>query len=208
MAGILMGMKYSFYIIFHPFDGFYDMRHEKKGNPVSASILYVLFIIVTILSRQLSGFLVLDYNPETFNIYREIMNIAMPILLWCVSNWCITALTDGEGRFVDIYMATAFSLVPVTMMTALYVIASNVVVENELDFLGIIMFFGMIWSGFLLFSGILTIHQFTVLRTAVTILITVFGMLFIIFLAMLFGSIVDEMIGYLAGIVTEIRLRM
>ena len=42
---------YGFYVIFHPFDGFYDLKHEKRGS-VRASLV---FIALTILSFFYQG---------------------------------------------------------------------------------------------------------------------------------------------------------
>ena len=33
---IVKGLRYSTYVIFHPFKGFWDLKHEKKGNLESA----------------------------------------------------------------------------------------------------------------------------------------------------------------------------
>lgn len=208
MATVLGGFKYTFHIIFHPFDGFWDMRHEKRGNLKSTLIVYALFIESMLMKQQHGGFLMFDFNPRTYNVIRSLVSIILPIVLWCVSNWCFTALTDGDGRFVDIVMATGYALFPVAMTNYIGVLLSRIVIQNEIDFVNMVFGIGTIWSGFLLFCGIATIHQFTVRKTIFTIIITILGMFFIVFLALLFGSIIDKMLGFIMGLITEIRLRI
>lgn len=206
-ASVIKGLKYSLYIIVHPFDGFYDMRHEKRGNLWSALIIYFIFIESMLLMQQYGGFLMFDHDPRSYNILRSAFTIVLPIILFCVANWSFTALTDGEGRFIDIVMATGYALLPVAITNLAGTLLSNAVIENEIDFVKMVFGIGLVWSGFLLFAGILTIHQFTVKKTLFTLAITVFGMVFIVFLALLFGSIIDKLIGFVTGLVTEIRLR-
>ncbi len=204
----ILGLRYTLHIAIRPFDGFWDMRHEKRGNIVAVAILFLLFIESTVIRQQYGGFLMFDYDPRTYNILRSAINIIVPLILWCVSNWCFTALTDGEGRFIDIVMATGYALFPITVTNFIGVIFSNVIIVNEIDFVNLIFGIGIFYSAVLIFIGILTIHQFTVIKTLFTIIITVIGMAFIIFLALLFGSIIDKMFMYIIGIITEINLRI
>jgi hypothetical protein len=208
MATVLEGLKYSFHIIFHPFDGYWDMRHEKRGNLYATLILYALFVESMLFQQQHGGFLMFDFNPRTYNVLRSIISIVIPLLLWCVANWSFTALTDGEGRFVDIVMMTGYALLPITITNFIGAVLSNVVIQNEVDFVNMIFGIGTVWSGFLIFCGIATIHQFTVKKTIFAIIITILGMFFIVFLAMLFGSIIDKMISFVTGLITEIELRL
>lgn len=206
-ATVWSGLKYAFYIIVHPFDGFFDMRHEKRGNLWSTLIIYLIFIESMLVVQQYGGFIMYDFDPKTYNVLRSLVTIFMPILLFCVANWCFTALTDGEGRFVDIVMATGYALLPATLTNYIGTLMSNVVVQNEIDFVNMVYGIGTIWSGLLVFCGILTIHQFTVKKTVFTLIITILGMVFIVFLALLFGSIIDKLISFITGLITEIRLR-
>lgn len=208
MATVWSGFKYAFHIIFHPFDGYWDMRYEKRGNLISTFIVYALFIESMLVKEQYSGFLMFDFNPRTYNVFRSLITIVIPILLWCVSNWSFTALTDGDGRFVDIVMATGYALLPVTITNYIGTLLSNVVIENEADFVNMVFAIGTLWSGFLIFCAMATIHQFTVKKTIFTIIITIFGMFFIVFLALLFGSIIDKLISFITGLITEIELRI
>lgn len=208
MATVWDGFKYSFHIIFHPFDGFWDMRYEKRGNLISTLMVYALFVESLLAREQYGGFLMYDFNPRTYNVIRSLVTIILPIMLWCVANWSFTALTEGDGRFVDIVMATGYSLLPITVTNFIGTVFSNAVIQNEVDFVNMVFAIGTVWSGFLLFCGILTIHQFTVGKTVFTIIVTIFGMLFIVFLALLFGSIIDKLISFITGLITEIKLRI
>lgn len=208
MKRLFSGIKYSFYTLSHPIRGFYEMRFENKGSKSGAVFIATCFTISLLLNRQLNGFIFNTENPKQFNIIEMTARIIIPLFLWCVANWSVTVLLDGEGRFVDIFMATAYSLLPVTITNIIVLFASHFLTIDEVQFISIIGAIGMFWTVMMLFLGILTIHQFTVTKNIFSIILTVIGMVFIIFLIILLASIFDKMFSYVDGIITEIQLRL
>lgn len=207
MKKVGQGLRYSLYVVSHPIEGFYLMRFEGKGNVISCLLLLILMVAAFISNQLYTGFIFNTVNMREFNALREIANVAIPVLLWCMANWSVTVLMDGTGRFVDIFQATAYATVPYTCATLLRVLLSLWATEGEQTFLSIITSIGMVITALLLFTGIMTVHQFTVRRTIFSIILTVAGMVFIVFLAVLFASILDQLIGYIQSLMTEIQLR-
>ena len=201
------GFRYAFFTLTHPIRGFYEMRFEGRGSLSGACMVILLFVISMIFNRQLNGFIFNTNNVKDFNVLRQIANIVMPILLWCTANWSVTVLLDGEGRFKDIFMATGYALLPFAISNCITLIATNVLSGDEAAFVGIIAAVGIFWTVLLLFCGILTVHQFTVTRNVVSILLTVFGMAFIVFLMILLAGIFDKLFSYVESIITEVSLR-
>ena len=42
---IIHGLRYALHVIVHPFDGFWDLKHEKRGNLASALIILAATIL-------------------------------------------------------------------------------------------------------------------------------------------------------------------
>ena len=63
-------VKFAFHILTHPFDGFYDMKREKKGSLAMALLLFLLTIVTQILSKQMMAFL---FNPDKFAPFDVIL---------------------------------------------------------------------------------------------------------------------------------------
>jgi len=201
------GFRYAFFTLTHPIRGFYEMRFEGQGSLSGSCAVILLFVISMIFNAQLNGFIFNTNNVKEFNIIRQIVNVLAPIVLWCTANWSVTVLLDGEGRFKDIFMATGYALLPFAISNYLTLIATNILSGDEAAFVGIITSLGIFWTALLLFCGILTVHQFTVTRNVVSILLTVFGMAFIIFLLILLAGIFDKLFSYIQSIITEVSLR-
>lgn len=199
--------KYPFYILLHPFQGFWDMKYENKGKLRISLLILLLLTIATIILRQYSGYVV-NYNyPYDLNSIKELEYIVLPFFLWCVSNWSLTTLMDGEGKFKEIVIATGYALLPLVLMRFGNTILSNVITLREASFYYLIDSLAGLWFIWLLFIGIMTVHQYSVIKTVVTMALTLLVMGIIIFLGLLFFSLLQQMLGFVLSIYTEISLR-
>ncbi|MFC4388611.1 Yip1 family protein [Gracilibacillus marinus] len=201
-------IKFPFYIIIHPFKGYWDLKYENKGKVSVAFCILAILTIVAILKRQFTGFIVNFNNPYELNSLAELQYIVFPFFLFCVANWSITTLMDGEGKFREILMATAYALVPVVSLYVCNTIISNVITWEEATFFFFLESFAMLWFLYLLFVGIMTVHQYTVTKTIITLLITVMVMGIIIFLSLLFFSLIQQMLTFLDTVYKEIMYRV
>ncbi len=199
-------LAYGFYVILHPFDGFWDLKHEKRGS-VRASIVFIAVTILAFFYQSIGqGYLL---NPEGLyqSIWIQMIGVLVPLFLFVVSNWCLTTLFEGEGSFKDIFIACSYSLVPVPMLLIPVTIASNVVTEAEVDIISFISTLSFIWLGILIVFGTQVTHDYTMGKNIITILGTLVGMVFIMFLALLFSTLVGKMVSLVTNIITEIRYR-
>ena len=199
-------LAYGFYVILHPFDGFWDLKHEKRGS-VRASLVFVGVTVLAFFYQSIGqGYLL---NPQgTFqSIWTQIIGVAVPLLLFVVSNWCLTTLFEGEGSFKDIFIACSYSLLPVPMLLIPVTIASNMVTLAEVDIITFVSTLAFIWLGILIVFGTQVTHDYTMGKNIITILGTIVGMVFIMFIVLLFSTLVGKMVGLVTNIITELRYR-
>ena len=200
-------LLYGFYLIVHPFDGFWDLKHEKRGS-VRASIVYVAVAIVTFYYQSIGqGYLL---NPEGMysSILVQAIGVLVPLFLFVLANWCLTTLFEGEGSFKDIFIACSYSLLPLPLLIIPATIASNVVTLSEMGIITMLSTIAFIWLGLLIFFGTQVTHDYTMGRNILTILGTAVGMVFIIFIVLLFSTLVGKMFSLVSNIITEIQYRM
>ena len=200
-------MLYPFHLCFHPFDGFWDLKHEKRGSVRAASTILALTIVAMFYNSIGKGYL---FNPEDnySSILVSIASVAIPVILWAVSNWCLTTLFDGEGSFKDIYIATCYSLSPLPIFVILSTVLTNVMTTTEGSMVNLLITFGFIWAIMLLFFGTLVTHDYSLGKNVITILGTILAMVVIMFVIVLFGSLVIKMITFVIAIFKEVGNRM
>lgn len=201
-------IRNPFYTMIHPFNGFWEMKYENKGRLRIALGIIVLLIIGTIVKRQYSGFVLNFNNPEKLNSLSEVLFIVLPFALWCIANWSLTTLMDGEGKFKEIVMATAYSLLPLVLIYFPQVVYSNMITWEEASFYYLLDAIALLWSLWLLFTGTMTVHQYSAGKTVATMLLTLVMMGVIVFLGVLFFSMLQQMINFVSSIYQEISFRM
>lgn len=170
-------------------------------------IIIAALIVTNILAAQYSGFVVNIYNPQDMNSVMEIIYVIVPLLFWCVANWSLTTLMDGEGKFVEIFVATSYALVPLVVINFPWIWISNVLSHQEAMFYYLSQSLAILWFLFLIYIGNMTVHQYTPSKTVVTIFLTVIAMAFLAFLNLLFFSLIQQIISFFSVIYQEIVFR-
>ena len=201
-------MLYPFHLIFHPFDGFWDLKHEKRGSMRSAFLILVITILAFCYQSVGTGYIFNPRQSAFLNIFAQILSVSMPLILWCVANWCLTTLFEGEGSLKDIFVASCYSLTPLPLLIIPSVILSNVLAKNEGQLITLMNSFAFIWMGILLFLGMMVTHDYTMFKNILTCIATVVGMAFIMFLAILFSSLMAKIVSFITSIVIEINYRL
>ncbi len=200
-------LLFVFHVIFHPFDGFWDMKHEKRGS-VRAAATILGMVIITFYYQAIGQGYLLNPQEQYATLFGVILSVGAPFALWTIANWCLTTLFDGEGSFKDIFIATCYALMPVVMIFIPTTIASNFLVAEELDILSVINVFAFIWAGLLIFLGTMVTHDYPMGKNFLTTLGTILGMVVIMFIAILFTTLLGKLVSFVTNIVTEIQFRM
>lgn len=194
---LIESLRYSLYVIFHPFKGFWDLKHEKKGTVKAGAVLLALLVFVFILRRQATGFIFNQNKIEDVNLIAEILNVLLPFFLWCVANFAVTTLMDGKGSFREIFMVTAYALVPIILINIPLVAMSHILSLDEQEVYLLLNAVSILWAAFLLFIGLKSIHDFQVFKTVITVVIAVVGMVAIAFVALLFISLIQQLYNFI-----------
>ena len=137
-----------------------------------------------------------------------VLAVGVPFILFCVANWCLTTLFDGKGRLKDIYMGMAYSLTPYILIMNPITIISNFVTKEEGAFITYFEALALGWAAALILVSVMQIHDYSLGKAILAILFSVVGMMIIVFLVMLFFSLISDAIGFFISIGKEILLRV
>lgn len=206
--GVLPALRYALYVIVHPFDGFWRLKHERKGNLAAASIILVLVIFTLIGVRQYTGFIFNPRKVQDLNVLVEALGVLVPFGLWTIVNWAFTTLLDGKGSIKDVYIASAYALVPVVLTYIPLTLISNVLIEEEGAMYYLFFTLGILWCVWLLFVGTMITHDYTASKTVLSAVCIMAGMGFVLFVFMLSYEIVGSAVGFVTSIYREITFRM
>ncbi|MBO5789294.1 MAG: hypothetical protein J6R42_05055 [Clostridia bacterium] len=200
-------LMFAFHLIFHPFDGYWDLKHELRGSVRGASTILGVTVVAFYYQMVGAGYLM---NPKGnySGILLQFISIVIPVLLFAVSNWCLTTLFDGEGSFKDVYITISYGLTPIPFVLLFTTILSNFVTTTGVSTLQFVNILAYVWAGILILLGVMVTHDYTFAKNIVTIIGTVVSMCVILFVVILFTTLVGKMVNFVSTIVTEISYRM
>ncbi len=201
-------LKFSLYCMTHPLDGFWDLTHEKRGSYAAANTILFLTIFIRILKLKYTNFLFLQVYWEDINIFLYIASILFPLALWVVGNWGLTTLFDGKGRLGDVYMATCYGMAPYPIIQLPLMIVSNFVTIEEGQFYSVLSVISLIYCAFLIIAAMGQIHAFSFGKNILFTIASLFAMLVLVFILMIFFSMITQGVSYFISIGRELMFRI
>ncbi len=201
-------LLYPFYVISHPFDGFYEVRHRGKGSVPVALLFIFLFGLSFSLNRRYASFVVNPINPRYVDSRAEIIGIFLAVLLFAAANWSITCLMEGEGRFKDIMVTIGYSMLPMILTYTPATVLSWFTASGEEGIYYLLINISVGFFLILLLIGIMIIHNFGFGKTIVTLIFTLVSLSLIIFVILLLASLINQVYLFLQSAYTELILRV
>ena len=201
-------LKFAFYCMSHPMDGYWDLTHEKRGTYAAANTILFVTVLVRLMSLKYTGFLIRVVNWERINIFLYIASIIFPLSLFVVGNWALTTLFDGKGRLGQVYMATCYAILPYSVIQIPIVILSNGVTTEESQFYFTLDTLALVYCGILIVVAMGQIHEYTAAKNILFMFASLIAMLIIIFILMLFFSMISQGVSYFISLGKELLFRL
>ncbi|MDE6847284.1 MAG: YIP1 family protein [Lachnospiraceae bacterium] len=200
--------KYAFYTVSHPMDAYYEIRHRDRGSVPVAVVLVMLFSFSFSINRMAASFIVNNVYPLSVNAFKELIAVLLLYLLFCVGNWSITCLMEGEGRLKDILIAVGYAMIPIIVCYNIATIVSQFVAADEEAFYWVILVAGVAYGLLMMLMGIMQVHNYTLGKTLATIFLTFIAMFIIIFIVLLFVDLITQVYSFFYSIYQELIYRM
>ncbi len=198
-------LKYSF---FHPFDAFYEMRFRGKGSLLIAVFSIVLYGILQCVSFQYTGFVMNTSQVAAMNSLSVFATWVCGFVLFIVSNWSVTTLLNGKGGLADITEVIGYSLIPLELAMVVQIVLSNFVIQEEVMIVNVISGIGVVWFLFMIVAGLCTVHEYSFGKNLISIVLSFAAAAIIIFLGVLFFTLIEQMVTFIVDVVQEFIRRM
>lgn len=198
--------KYTFplYTLFHPADGFQQLKPRKIGSWRVVGVIMVALFFVFTLQFFATGFIFNENRAVDYSLPIMLLKTIGIAFLFIVSNWAVCTLFNGNGNLKEIACVTTYSLLPLIGAMLINVIASNLLTQSEGAIMNILLTVGILWTVLLLISGLAAIHEYTITQSVFSSIATVIGMAVIVFLLIMFFSLMQQTISFFQSIVEEL----
>ncbi len=198
---------FPIYCLFHPADGFFQIKRRKVLSPVWLAVIVVLLVYITIMRFFEMGYIHNINRAQDFNLLITLAKTVGVIAIFVISNWAICTLMDGKGKPMEILYTVVYSLLPLVLSLIINFLLSRILTFDEAVLMSIIMAIGEIWSGLVMFVGLLTIHEYSVGKAIFSIFLTIIGMAIIILLAVMFFTLISQTASFIQSLIQEYSLQ-
>lgn len=204
----LKSLKFALYCMTHPLDGFWDLTHERRGTIAGANTILFLALAIRVAKLRYTSFLFMEVYWEDLNIFLYLASILLPLALWVVGNWALTTLFDGKGKLGQVYMATCYGFAPYVVIQLPLMIMSNFVTVEEGQFYEVLYVISLIYCVLLIIAAMGQIHEYSGGKNILFTVATLFAMLVMIFLLMIFFSMISQGVVYFISLGREFLFRL
>ena len=194
-------------VMFHPFDAFYDVKYRNCGSVKIAIGVTIALFLSKVLRVTKSGFLFNTCDAYHYNILFTLVETIGVLVLWTIVNWAICTVINGKGRMKDIYVVSAYATVPLIINNVLSFVLSHVMTLEGADVLNVLRIITLIYTFLLLLIGIMAIHEYDFKKFCFTSLVTVFGMILVVFVGFMIVILLQQFGNFLYSLYMEVVYR-
>jgi len=207
MRTFVADIKHLVYTVFHPFEGFYELRFRRKRNWPLIIGLFLMMGAVEIIRYYHIGMIAASSRAYAISPLFVMATTVFPFVLFAVSNWSVTTLFDGNGKLGDVFMVMAYALAPKLVLDLLFIGLTNVVTLHELALVYALTVVGYGVFAFLLFCGLCVAHEYNPAKCIVTLLATVVATIILVFIGAVYLILMGRLFGLISTVFAEITRR-
>lgn len=200
-------VKFPLRIMSHPVQAYTEFKEDKKAKMSVAIIMLVIAAVVSMIQYIYTGPVLNVNDPTKFNSVTTIVYTMAPVIILSVANWSITTLMNGKGKMGEIFMMGCYSYFPVIVTGIIGVIASRFVTEDEAMLITLIYIIGYALMAYMIFMGLICLHEYGIIKTFATVILTLLATCVIAFVALLIFDLSQQIYGFLYSLYKEIVTR-
>jgi len=197
-----------FNMIRHPIDCLYDLKHKKRGSPISAGILYLLALAVCFLSRMSTSFVFGGGIGRWVDPGMLLITTTVPAALFWIGSYLVSSIHDGEGTVIQAFTSFGYALTPYIVFTPILTILSHALTQREQFIFQFLSFLVIGYTCVLVILSVKETYGYDGRQTVSNLLLTA-GFMLIAALAIIILFILwRQLLSFISEIFEEVRYRV
>nr|WP_183601432.1 YIP1 family protein [Paenibacillus phyllosphaerae] len=194
-------------LVKHPIDGFYAIRYEGKAS-LASSLVILTGAVASFGYMEASTSFV--FNPKV-QIGVDLIPITVQFLGiwlgWVISNYLISSLLRGEGRFRDVFYSSSYALFPIILIGIPVTLLSKAMTLNELSIYNFLKLAIAIWIALLFVWMVQGIHNYTFIEAVFIIALSLLALTIIVILIFILIALSNELVNFINSLYQEVIIR-
>ncbi len=202
---LLREIRFLPYFLRNPADAYYGVKKEGKVSVLSATILYIAFILFYIVSKYMTGFLFKAVPDGTWEVGMDLALTIGGITLFLVACNLICSIRDGEGTFKQMYCGFAYALGPYILLKPVSFALSFVLTYNEAFLITLVELAALALCLMLIVMMVKELQNYNFRETFVNLLLTLFTMLMIVIALVIAAALIMQLWEFITAVWKEAR---
>ncbi len=178
----MTGLKMCVMMLFHPIVVSEHIKRQR-GEPgfkrltvALVLILLALALAVNIFSIYYTHYPLASVSVRKANLLLECGKLFVPVLTWVLASYAMTTILDGGTMIGEAMLYNALTLVPYVVFTVPAVLLSRLMDGGQAGLYGVITGGLLLWVVMLMIVGIKEMNEYSVGKTLLVVLLTLFTM--------------------------------
>ena len=197
----------GFRLIRKPVDTFYELKTNRRGSVLGATIYYVLGLVIFTWYMYGKALPFQLFNENTLNASIVIFGYIAVLMIFVLCNYLVSAIKNGEGTFKSIYKFTGYSLLPLIICLPIATGLSYILTLTEQIIMDLLFQLALWGSIFLIIVGILETHNYTFKQTFWNVILTIIFMVLFVIVCLTVLLMFDQVATLIESIIKEVKLR-
>lgn len=203
---IIVHLRHALSVLRHPLEEFSNIRYLNKGNYLSALLVLVLVVLVAITRIYFTSFTFQPVPIGSLNAGSIVISGTVIWVSWVICHYLIGSIRYGQARFREVFIGSAYALLPVIILGLPLAVLSNVMTLSENS---IYLFFSSliyIWSALLFFWMVQSLQNYSVGETIASILLSLFSMIMLWVLIFIIFGLASETLEFIYTLYQEVTM--
>ena len=198
---------WAFRMLKNPYDCCYGIKHENRASYWSAALILLIYFVLSVISKYYSGLLFKTVQEGQFEVLNDFITFFGIWLLLVICCYLVCTIKDGEAKFKDLFIGSAYILAPMIVFLPIRILLTNVLTFNEAFFITLIDVVSYGWTGLLILLMIMYLNDYSFKRTLSIVILTLFTVLVTVALLFVIYVLITQLVNFISGIYGEVVYR-
>lgn len=183
-------------------------QRGQKMNWMPVIILLLLTLAVRILSIYGTHYPLASVSVRKANLLLECGKLFVPVLTWVLASYMMTTILDGETLFTETLLFSSYALTPYIVFTPILTLASRIMDNSQLGLFAALEVIILGWVVLLMILALKEMNGYSMGKTVLMILLTLFTMVMIWAMLILLFTIASQFVGMVREMFYEVIYRI
>ena len=210
----MTGVKLCVMMLFHPIVVSEHIKRQrgdgafKRTGVILVLVLLALALAVSIFSIYFTHYPLASVSVRKANLLLECGKLFVPVLTWVLASYAMTTILDGATRIGEATLYNTLALLPYVVFTVPVVLLSRLMDGSQAGIYGALTGGLLLWVIALMIVGLKEMNEYSVAKTLLVVVLTIFTMAVIWATVVLLFTISSQFVSMIREVYYEVIYRM